>query len=138
MSIPMSVLQRVDAASAELHRCGAHQPEDRTGCPHRQGIRLDHERAEGAEQQRREVQRGEAHGTELGLEHLPEDPQEVQVEPDVDEARVQEAARDQPPELTVGDRGAEQRAVAVERRAASAGARRRTARWPGRLRRRRS
>ena len=40
----------------------------------------DQQRAEGAPQQRREVQRGEARRAERRLEHLPEDPQQVHVE----------------------------------------------------------
>ena len=76
------------------------------------------QRAERAAQQRDEVDRPEAQLADLGLEHRPEEVQEVHVEGEVQDAGVQEPGADDPPPLAVGDERAEQGAVGVDRAAA--------------------
>ena len=63
-------------------------------------------------EQRREVEREEARVPERRLEHLPQPPEDVHVEADVDQAGVQEAAGDEPPVVVPEvDRRAPQREV---------------------------
>ena len=69
-------------------------------------------------EQRREVQRGEAHGAERRLEQLAEEVDADHVEEQVDRVGVQEAAGDEPPPLAVVDERAEQDAVVVDLAAA--------------------
>ena len=101
ISSPMSVWngliprERISTAAAPI------SPNTAPEAPTVSACGVDQERAERAPQQRREVQRGEAAGPEQRLEHLPQDPQQVHVEADVEEASVQEAAGDQPPVLAV-------------------------------------
>jgi voltage-gated sodium channel len=112
---PDAGLERVDPPRAQLDRRRAHEPEDRARGADRGHVGLDEQRPERAAQQRRQVKRGEAQGAQRGLEHLPEDPQQVHVEADVDDVGVQEAAGDQPPVLVVGgDRRTEQLEVREE------------------------
>ena len=104
-------LQRVVAARAQVDRGGAHQAEDRARGADRERVGLDREGAEGAPQQRREVEGDEPRRAQHRLEHPPEDPQQVHVEGDVEQAGVQEAAGDQPPPVARRDVGAVEREV---------------------------
>ena len=126
--IPIPVSRRSMPRRAQLDHGRAHQAEDRAGGADRDRVGREQQRAERARQQRREVDGGEADVPERRLEHRARGLEQVHVEGDVEEARVQEAAGDQAPVLVVDrDRRAEQGAVLDERR---------RRRWPSRARRR--
>ena len=115
---PEPGLHRVDPPRVEDDDARAHQPEHRAGRADRVAVRArEQDRAECAGQQRGEVDGAEAQLAEARLEHLPEDPQQVHVEADVEEAeralRVQEAAGERPPDVAVGDRAGGQHEVEV-------------------------
>ena len=95
-------------ASGE-HEGRAHEAEDGAGGADRGGVGLDQQRTERPREQRGEVERPEAPRAERRLEQVPEEPEDVHVEAEVDQAAVEEAAGDQPVALAVGD-GAGRRA----------------------------
>ena len=70
---------------------GAEQAEDRPRGADRLGVRREQQDAERAGEQRREVDRQEAHAPDSRLEHPPQHVEHVHVEADVDEVPVQEA-----------------------------------------------
>ena len=72
---------------------------------------LSRHRAEGAGEERGEVEGDEARRADPRLEHAPEEVEGEHVEADVDQAGVEEAAGQQPVPLAFGDRGPEQAEV---------------------------
>ena len=67
---------------------------------------VERERAEGAGEQRGEVEGDEARRADRRLEHPAEEEEQEHVDADVEQAGVQEAAGEQPVPLAFGDRGA--------------------------------
>ena len=112
----------------------AEDAEDRAGGADGDALRLD-ERAGRAREPGDEVEGEEAGAAEVLLDRRAEPPQREHVEADVDEVRVQEHRRDQPPPVAVRDLGAEEPQLRVEAAAGVVDARRPARRRSGRSRR---
>ena len=103
-----------DLPRPHLHGGRAHQTEDRPRRADRRRVRRHEQRAEGAAQQRDRVDRPELQPPQRRLEHLAEDVEHVHVEADVEQVLVHEAARHDPPPLTVRHAQRGQAAEAAE------------------------
>src|SRR5437764_493019 len=92
-------------AALPLHDDGdAEDPEQRTGGADRWRKRREDERAGRARESRDQVNEQEAAAADRVLDRRADEPEEVHVERDVEDVRVQEGARDQPPPVAVRDR----------------------------------
>jgi hypothetical protein len=113
--------QRVAAETAgglpleDEHR--AEDAEDCTGGADGDSGGVRDERARGAGETRHEVETDEAQPAEVVLDGRAEPPQREHVERDVDDVRVQERGRDQPPPVSRGDQRPEERPLVEERAA---------------------
>ena len=112
--------QRADArphGSIPRARCitnaARHQAEHRARGADRERVGLEQQRAERAAEQRREVERGEAHVARAPARaSCPSQYRMYMLKRDVEQAGVQEAAGDQPPVLAVGHADRRRRARA--------------------------